>query len=38
MTEGHGPVLKDYIENSSSLENLDISWNYLTHLGYVMIV
>ena len=38
MTDGHGLILKDYIEKSKSLENLDISWNCLTHLGYILIV
>ena len=38
MKEGHSSVLKEYIEKSKSLENLDISWNYLTHLGYIGIV
>ena len=38
MTDGHGLILNDYIEKSKSLENLDISWNCLTHLGYILIV
>ena len=38
MTEVHSSTLKEYIENSTSLENLDISWNQLSHLGYLIVL
>ena len=38
MTDDHGAVLSQYIQESNSLKDIDLSWNYLTHFGYVLIV
>ena len=38
LSADHGSVLAEYITENGALQDIDLSWNYLSHWGYVLIV